>query len=128
MAMNKQRFSISLREYVDVRFAGQQEAVGAALAAAKEAVGKAEKSTDTRFELISDAIKELSVRLGTMIPRQESIHIHDATHEKVEDLEKRLIKVEEKGSGSHQNWQTILAVAGVIVPILSLLYLLTKAH
>lgn len=126
--MDKERFSISLREYVDVRFEGQKEAVVAALAAAKEAVSKADTATEKRFEMISDSIKELSARLGTMIPRQESIHIHDATHEKVEDLEKRLIKVEEKGSGAQENWKTLLMVAGVIIPIISLLYVLTKPH
>lgn len=126
--MDKERFSISLREYVDVRFEGQREAVAAALAAAKEAVSKADATTEKRFELMADAMKELSVRLGTMIPRQESIHIHDATHEKVEDLEKRLIKVEEKGSGSQENWKTLLNVAAILIPILSLVYYLTKGH
>lgn len=126
--MNQDRFHISLREYVDIRFETQKESVVAALAAAKEAVIKAEGATDKRFDLTAESTRTLTENARLMMPRIESERLHNATHEKIEELTKRMIRFEEQGRGSHQNWQTIVAAAGVVIPILSLIYLLTKSH
>jgi hypothetical protein len=126
--MNKKRFALSLREYVDVRFEAQEKAVQMALAAAKEAVTKSEAANDKRFDSVNEFRSSLSDSARLLMPRIESERMHQATHQNIEELTKRMIKFEEQGRGSHQNWQTIVAVAGVLIPILSLLYYLTKSH
>lgn len=137
--MNKKRFSISLREYVDVRilalreevnlrFTDQEKAVQAALTSTKEAITKSEASNDKRFDSVNEFRSSLSDSARLLMPRIESERMHQATHQNIEDLTKRMIKFEEQGRGSHQNWQTIVAGAGVLIPILSLLYYLTKSH
>ena len=90
---------IRLREYVDIRFdaqekavaaalAAQERAVAAALAAAKEAVSKAESATERRFENSNEWRNTVETLQRTYMPRTESMHMHTATGEKIDALQK----------------------------------------
>jgi hypothetical protein len=137
---------VSWREYVDARcdaiekrieaamlanrdrIIATDKAIDAVFASIKESVAKKEQADDRRFESVNEFRSTLSDSARLVMPRIESERMHQSTHEKIEELTKRMIRFEEQGRGSHQSWQTIVAAAGVIIPILSLIYLLTKSH
>src|SRR5688572_29346626 len=90
---------ISLREYVDTRFASQKEAVdaalvaqkeaiAAALAAAKEAVTKAETATEKRFENSNEWRNTVETLQRTYTPRTEVNQMIGSLTEKLEALQK----------------------------------------
>jgi hypothetical protein len=81
---------ISLREYVDVRFEAQGKAVDAALAAAKEAVIKAETSTEKRFENSNEWRNTVESLQRTYMPRTESEQQARTNAEKIEALQKMM--------------------------------------
>ncbi len=82
--------SISLREYVDVRFEAQEKAVAAALAAAKEAVVKAQTATDRRFENSNEWRNTVETLQRTYMPRTEALQLFNSLTEKVEAVQKFL--------------------------------------
>lgn len=92
---------IALREYVDVRFsaqeqavaaalAAQEKAVAAALAAAKEAVIKAENATERRFENSNEWRNTVETLQRTYMPRTESVQAIASLTEKIESLQKMM--------------------------------------
>jgi hypothetical protein len=81
---------ISLREYVDVRFEAQGKAVDAALAAAKEAVIKAETSTEKRFENSNEWRNTVETLQRTYMPRSESEQQARTNADKIEALQKMM--------------------------------------
>jgi len=113
--------SISLREYVDTRFAeqanavgaalvSQKEAIAAALAAAKEAVTKAEVATEKRFENSNEWRNTVETLQRTYTPRTEVNQVIESLTEKIEALQK-LIWV---GLGILLAFQFFLGIALVI--------------
>lgn len=92
---------IRLREYVDVRFkaqeqavaaalAAQEKAVAAALAAADRAVSKAELAAERRFESVNEFRQTLTDQAATFLPRREYESAHASIVEKVESVQKFL--------------------------------------
>jgi hypothetical protein len=81
---------VSLREYVDVRFEAQQEAVHAALTSAKEAVAKAEMATERRFENSNEWRNTVETLQRTYMPRTEATQNNGALNDKIEALQKML--------------------------------------
>jgi hypothetical protein len=79
---------VSLREYVDVRFDAQQEAVHAALTSAKEAVVKAEMATERRFENSNEWRNTVETLQRTYMPRTEALQQNTSMTEKIESVQK----------------------------------------
>lgn len=61
----------------------------AALEAAEKAIAKAETATDKRFESVNEFRAQLADQAARFMPRDESINRHDATSEKIADLDRR---------------------------------------
>lgn len=61
----------------------------AALEAAEKAIAKAETATDKRFESVNEFRAQLADQAGRFMPRDESINRHDATADKISDLDRR---------------------------------------
>ncbi len=85
--MNEDKL-ISWKEYVDVRFSDQEQAVQAALAAAEKAVVKAELASDKRFESVNEFRAQLSDQANTFISRVEYNANQKANDQKVESLQR----------------------------------------
>ena len=81
---------VSLREYVDTRFASQEKAVESALTSAKEAVIKAEMATERRFENSNEWRNTVETLQRTYMPRTEAIQLNSAVTEKIEAVQKML--------------------------------------
>src|ERR1700679_3792438 len=95
---------ISLREYVDIRFDAQEKAVGAALAAADRAVGKAELASEKRFESMNEFRGALADSARLLMPRAESEQVTKVLATKVELLETRVNAREDRGAGEDHSW------------------------
>lgn len=84
----KDERDISFRDYVDVRFADQEQAVQAALAAAEKAVVKAELAADKRFESVNEFRGQLTDQANTFISRLEYNANQKAIEQKIETLQR----------------------------------------
>jgi len=81
---------VTLREYVDVRFDAQEQAVQSALTSAKEAVTKAEMATERRFENSNEWRNTVETLQRTYMPRTEALQLFTSITEKVESVQKFL--------------------------------------
>lgn len=128
---------VSLREYVDIRFAaldkeiraaltGQKEAVAAALAAAKEAVIKAETATERRFENSNEWRNTVETLQRTYMPRTESEGRWMATNEKLDAVVSRVNAIEQRGRGRGDVWAYVVGGVGVMAALISIVFALTR--
>jgi hypothetical protein len=95
------------------RFEAQEKAVAAALAAAKEAVAKAETSAEKRFDAVNEFRGQLKDQQATLMPRTEVDVRLKATDAKLSDLEARIVQIVSRAEGSAQLWQGITAVLAI---------------
>jgi hypothetical protein len=119
---------VSLREYVDIRFKAQEEAVNAALAAADRAVAKAESAADKRFESVNEFRASLNDQARMLMPRAEAEQLQrtlneklDAQNAKVDALTVRVSANEDRGKGVSATWILLIALIGVLTSVGSLL-------
>jgi hypothetical protein len=128
---------VSLREYVDARFAAQDKAVAAALAAqekavtaalaaADRAVQKAEAASERRFESMNEFRGALADSARLLMPRQESEHLHRATAEKIDILTARVNARDERSRGLSQGWSILVAAVGFVALVAGLVAYFTK--
>jgi hypothetical protein len=108
---------LTLREYVDVRFDAQEKAVSAALAAAKEAVTKAESASEKRFESINEFRGTLSDQARTLMPRAEAEAQFKVLNEKLEAINARLSARENQSQGLAAGWGYVVGFVGVATAI-----------
>jgi hypothetical protein len=105
---------LTLREYVDVRFDAQEKAVSAALAAAKEAVTKAESASEKRFESINEFRGTLSDQARTLMPRAEAEGQFKVLNEKLDALSARLSARENQSQGLASGWAYVVGIVGIL--------------
>jgi len=110
---------ISLREYVDVRFAAQDAAVKAALEAADRAVEKSELASDKRFESVNEFRRTLADQEHTFMPRSEYEQAHKGLEEKLSALEIRMNSVEERSTVMKEGWGYLVGITGLVIAIVS---------
>lgn len=121
--MTKPEEGVTWKEYVDAmlgalqtsvnqRFGDSNTSVASALAAAKEAVLKAENASDKRFEGVNEFRATLADQQRTLMPRAEAELL-------VKGLETRLTKLETVGGerraqsvGGREMWAWIVGVLG----------------
>lgn len=129
----------ALRQYVDMRFAEQKEAVNAALVAADKAVnaallaadravGKAELATEKRFNGVDEIREALSDNARLMMPRAEAERAFSALGEKIDDIGTRLKERDDKGTGLRQGWIMLVATIGTIEALVVMVYYLKSLH
>lgn len=96
------------------RFDAQEKAVTSALAAAKEAVIKAEIASDKRFEGVNEFRAALSDQQRTLMPRAEVEAINTAHEKEVFELKKRLDALAAERAGIKGGWGYAVGVAGLV--------------
>jgi hypothetical protein len=127
---------ISLREYVDERFGAQEKAVGAALAAAEKAVAaalaaadravaKAEAASERRFDSVNEFRAALDDNARRLLPRAEAEARLKGMEEKLDLLTARVNAREERGRGAGEMWGFIVGGVGVLIAIISVVFMLT---
>lgn len=105
--------TVTLREYVDMRFQAQDRAVQAALAAVKEENQKTERTMEKRFEGVNEFRKALEDNTKTFLPRPEYTGAHQALVEKIELNTKRVDEIVAKNMGLNQGWLILVGIIGV---------------
>ena len=91
--LNEQRHA-HLKELMLTGQATAQEAVQAALAAAKDATGKAELATEKRLEAVNEFRSQQGDLIRSFLPRPEYTAQHAALGEKIDALNARLAALE----------------------------------
>jgi hypothetical protein len=104
----------------------QDKAVAAALAAAKEAVSKAELASERRFEGVNEFRATLSDQAATFITRSEVEQRFVTNAEKVDDMQSRLRLIEGRSSGLNAGWGYLVAAIGITTTVVSLAFLIQR--
>jgi len=128
MAVERSGESIPLREYVESlielhderyaqRFEAQEKAVLAALAAAKEAVLKAEHAYDKRFEAQNEFRKLVEDQQVRFMAKAEALN-------RLEALEKFQERMMAERAGVKGGWGYAVGALGLVLTLLSLWRLL----
>jgi hypothetical protein len=112
---------VTLREYVDIRFEAQAEAVKSALASADRAVAKAEAASDKRFDAVNEFRASLNDNTRTLLPRAEAEQAFKAINEKLEQLTSRVNTRDDRGQGMSDIWGYIVGAIGILALIISYL-------
>ena len=96
------------------RYDTQEKAMNAALAAAKEAVAKAEVAAEKRFDAVNEFRGQLNDQALTFMPRSEGEIRINQNSEKIDSLANRLNQMEGHSSGTSEraNISRIIALAG----------------
>lgn len=106
------------------RFAAQERAVAAALESAKEAVLKAERAAERRFESMNEFRGVLTDQASTFVTRAESEQLHHSLQDKVDLVISRLDRLEGRTSGISAGWvligQAVSLLGAVIATVLAL--------
>lgn len=121
----------TLRELMEQRFADQEKAVQAALAAAKEAVAaalaaaekavvKAELSAKDRLDAHNGLQQQIQSILSTLMPRVEAEQRDANNADKIDAIATRQDKMEGRSSGFSAGWAVLVAAVTVIVGIVAL--------
>lgn len=114
-----QMINLNDRRYEE-RFKSQEDHTALALAAAREAVAKAETSSDKRFDSVNEFRKTLSDQTATFIPRSEALALLAGQADKIDGLQSRLDKLEGRGAGGAALWGYAVGALGVIATIYAL--------
>lgn len=108
------------------RFQDQERAVSMALAAAKEAVIKAEQAAEKRFDSVNEFRSTLADQQRTLMPRAESDRALSAMTEKLAALEKQHDAFVSERQGLRGGWGYAVGVIGLVLAVASLIALVIK--
>jgi hypothetical protein len=97
------------------RFDAQEKAVAAALAAAKEAVAKAETAAEKRFDSVNEFRSTLKDQQATLMSRSEALAVIKAMEDKIQTNEQRISQVVSRAEGASLLWNGISAVVGLAI-------------
>ena len=104
------------------RFDSSEKAVSAALAAAKEAVTKAEVAAEKRFESVNEFRNTLSDQQRNLMPRAEIDILVKALNDRADSNENRIIRMESKGVGTAQGWGYAVGVIGLVAAVIAIIF------
>ena len=108
------------------RFTDQEQLVANALAAAKEAVIKAEQAAEKRFDAVNEFRATLADQQRTLMPRAESDRAFAALAEKIAALEKQHDAMVAERQGLRGGWGYAVGVVGLVLALASLITLVIK--
>ncbi len=97
------------------RFEAQEKAVSAALAAAKEAVLKAETASEKRFESVNEFRTTLKDQQLLLITRSEAGAQFKALSDRLDSIDARQIALNGRLEGITWVWGIMVAGGGVVV-------------
>lgn len=101
------------------RLADSSKAIDAALAAAKEAVIKAENSTERRLELLNEFRGAMKDQTSTMLPRGEAYLMKDTLEQAIARVTSRQDRVEGRGKGLGDGWGYLVGAVGIAAALWS---------
>jgi len=104
------------------RFDAQERAVTAALAAAKEAVAKAETASDKRFEGVNEFRNTLKDQQGTFATRIETTSQIKAVLDKLDTLDARVVVTASRVDFIVWAWSGTVTLAGLGVGAASIFW------
>jgi hypothetical protein len=119
--MAEARETVSLREYVDIRFAAQESAVQAALASAEKAVVKAESAAERRFDSVNEFRATLADQARLLMPRAEAESAMKSLTEKLDALQMRVNARDDRGRGMGDIWGYIVGAVGILALVIGYL-------
>lgn len=96
------------------RFDAQEKAVSAALAAAKEAVVKAEAAAEKRFDSVNEFRNTLKDQQQTLLPRAEAVVQFKIMQERLDAIDARLTLIQGRSEGASWLWSIVLGLAGLV--------------
>ena len=99
------------------RFDAQEKAVAAALAAAKEAVTKAESAAEKRFDSVNEFRNTLKDQQINLMPRSETIALLKALDEKTQSNDVRITQLISRSEGANWLWGVITGVGGLMAGV-----------
>lgn len=108
------------------RFEAQEKAVEAALANAKEANGKSERSDEKRFEAVNEFRDQQRDLIGTFMPRSEAEQIFQQLREAQSDIKTRQDTSEGRGVGLNAGWIYLLGAATFVAALVAIAVALTR--
>ena len=109
------------------RFLDQEKAVMLAMAAAKEAVAKAEAASEKRFDSVNEFRATLGDQQRNLMPRAESDRAFEALGEKIVALEKQLDGLIAERRGAVGGWGYAVGVVGFVFLVVSLIALIADS-
>jgi hypothetical protein len=107
--------TVSLREYVDVRFDGLDKAVT-----------KAETATEKRFESVNEFRSALNDSNRLLMPRAEAERALQTLSEKLDTLTQRVNAKDDQNTGKGQSWALILSGVSLISTLLGMAFLIAR--
>lgn len=105
---------LALREYVDVRINALEQSMSTGLSTSKEAVEKAERATELRFQSVNEFRAQLDDQQRTFMPRLEYEQAHNALINRVNELTARVSDRESRSEGIGDVWPILFGIVGVI--------------
>ena len=108
------------------RFIDQERAVTMALAAAKEAVIKAEQAAEKRFDAVNEFRATLADQQRTLMPRAESDRAFAATAEKIAALEKQFDALVAERQGIKGGYGYAVGIIGFVLTLATLIMLVAS--
>lgn len=105
---------LALREYVDVRINSLEQAMLNGLSTSKEAVDKAERATELRFQSVNEFRAQLDDQQRTFMPRLEYEQAHNALISRVNELTARVSDREARVQGATDVWPILFGIVGVV--------------
>lgn len=121
----------TFKEYVDAALADHEakdvlrheaadKALSAALSSAQAAVGKAEVSTDKRFETYNRFRETMADQAREYLPRPEYDVQHRALTDRIMALEASQTKMSSRESGFQAGWSMFIAAAAVLTSVVAI--------
>lgn len=107
--------TVSLREYVDVRFEGLDKAVT-----------KAETATEKRFESVNEFRSALNDSNRLLMPRAEAERALQTLSDKLDALTHRVNAKNDQTTGKGQSWALIIAGTSLLSTVLGMAFLIAR--
>lgn len=104
------------------RFNAQEKAVAAALAAAKEAVVKAEAAAEKRFESVNEFRQQLNDNQARLMTKDEAALRFLPLEERLKLLETHQIQMTSETAGKGWVWGVLGVVGGLAIGMSGLLF------
>ncbi len=111
----------TLKQYFEQRFDDSNRATSAALAAAKEAVLKAEASSETRFQSVNEFRNTLSDQQRNLMPRSEVEILIKSMNEKIELLKLQDVSTQGRSAGVSASWGLLLGIVALVSAIIAII-------
>ena len=108
------------------KFTASEKAVSAALASAKEAVAKAEISSDKRFEGVNEMRKMAEDNLRITMPRLEQEAVNAQNRDKMAGFEKRLDQMSGQKAGGANMFVYVVAGLSLVVAAVETVVLILR--